>query len=215
MPAAISPTIRRPARGRAAPARSSPWCERMAQGARNSGRVVATMSSGACAPRSASDLRRSSVVGSAQCRSSKASTAGCVRAPAKYHAVTAAICRRRNSSGANFAERASGNAISTSGAIRGAYSSGSRPTAVECSRGRRDAPRRSRRRRRSAVCPIRRSGAGACSAAVAKRPIRPRCAVSPRVFREIPRSGATCRCRARRRSGRTDPRLRRALPAPR
>ena len=71
---------------------------------------------------------RSSDVGSAQCRSSKARTTGCVRAPARNHAVTAASCRRRNSSGANFAERSSGNGISTSGAIRGAYSSGSRPT---------------------------------------------------------------------------------------
>ena len=44
----------------------------MAQGARNSGRVVATTSKGDCAPRSASARMRSSEVGSAQCRSSKA-----------------------------------------------------------------------------------------------------------------------------------------------
>ena len=49
------------------------WCERRLQGGRNSGRVVAMMSSGACAPRSASARIRSSEVGSAQCRSSKAS----------------------------------------------------------------------------------------------------------------------------------------------
>ena len=67
---------------------------------------------------------------------------------------------------------------------------------VKCSPGRRDAPRRSRRRRQSAVSPIRRGGAGACSVGAAKRPIRPRCAASPRVLREIPRSGVTCRCRA-------------------
>ena len=147
-------------------------------------------------------------VGSAQCRSSKTSTAGCVRAPAKYHAVTAASCRRRNSSGANFAERSSGNGMSTSGAIRGAYSSGSRPT-------KRSVFSRSARRPSSVASapperclPIRRAGAGACSAGAAKRPIRPRCVASPRVLREIPRSGVTCRCRARRRSGRTDPRLR-------
>ena len=79
---------------------------------------------------------------------------------------------------------------------------------VKCSRGRRDAPRRSCRRRQNAVSPIRRAGAGACSAGAARRPIRPRCAASPRVLREIPRRGATCRCRARRRSERTDPRLR-------
>ena len=34
------------------------WCERRLQGARNSGRVVARMSSGACAPRSASGLHQ-------------------------------------------------------------------------------------------------------------------------------------------------------------
>ena len=71
----------------------------MAQGARNSGRVVATTNKGDCAPRSASARRRSSEVGSAQCRSSKASTTGCVRAPARTQAVIAASCRRRNSSG--------------------------------------------------------------------------------------------------------------------
>ena len=51
-------------------------------------------------------------------------------------------------------------------------------SAPECSRGRRDALRRSRRRRRSAVCPIRRAGAEACSAGAARRSIRPRCAAS-------------------------------------
>ena len=49
----------------------------MLQGGRNSGRVVATMKSGASAPRSAMPRRTSSVVGSAQCRSSNASTTGC------------------------------------------------------------------------------------------------------------------------------------------
>jgi hypothetical protein len=53
-----------------------PWCERMPQGGRNSGRVVAAMNKGASAPRSAMPRRTSSVVGSAQCRSSNASTTG-------------------------------------------------------------------------------------------------------------------------------------------
>ena len=59
------------------------------------------MRSGAWAARSTSALNRSSEVGSAQCRSSKASTTGCDRAPAINKAVIAASCRRRNSSGAN------------------------------------------------------------------------------------------------------------------
>ena len=42
-------------------------------------------------------------------------------------AVIAASCRRRNSSGANFAARSSGSGMSNSGASRGAYSAGSRP----------------------------------------------------------------------------------------
>ena len=96
------------------------WCERMPQGARNSGRVVATTSSGACAPRSASDWMRSRDVGSAQCRSSKASTAGCVRAPARYRpssrqVAAYAILRARSSA------RSAGSGISTSGASSVAF----------------------------------------------------------------------------------------------
>ena len=85
---------------------------------------------------------RSSEVGSAQCRSSKASTTGCVRAPARTQAVIAANCRRRNSSGAV--------------SVRGPPARGYRPaaragahirlgrgrSAAECSRGRRGAVRR-------------------------------------------------------------------------
>ena len=85
------------------------------------------MSSGACAPRSARACIRSSEVGSAQCRSSNASTTGCDRAPARNHVVSAASCRRRNSSGASFAARSVGRGMSTSGASRGAYSEASRP----------------------------------------------------------------------------------------
>ncbi len=92
------------------------WCERIPQGARNSGRVVATTSSGACAPRSASAWMRSSDVGSAQCRSSKASTTGWVLAPARSRATIAASCRLRSSSGPNFGARSAGSGISSSGA---------------------------------------------------------------------------------------------------
>ena len=72
----------------------------MPQGGRNSGRVVATMNNGASAPRSAMPRSTSSVVGSAQCRSSNASTTGCTFAPAITQFVSAANCRRRSSSGA-------------------------------------------------------------------------------------------------------------------
>ena len=86
-----------------------------------------TTSSGACAPRSASARNRSSDVGSAQCRSSKARTTGCDRAPARTQAIIAASCLRRNSSGGKLAARPGGRGMSTSGASRGAYSAGSRP----------------------------------------------------------------------------------------
>ncbi len=103
------------------------WWERRLQGGWNSGRAVARMSSGACAPRSARVCIRSSEVGSAQCRSSNASATGWDRAPARNHVVSAASCRRRNSSGASLAARSSGSGMSTSGAINGAYSEASRP----------------------------------------------------------------------------------------
>ena len=65
---------------------------------------------------------------------------------------------------------------------------------------------RASRRHRNAGVPIRRSGAEACSAAVATTTIRPRCGASRRGARGTPRRAATCRCRARRRSARTAPR---------
>ena len=52
-----------------------------------------------------------SEVWSAQCRSSKASTTACVSTAARIHAVIAASCRRRNSSGPIFAARSSGKSI--------------------------------------------------------------------------------------------------------
>ena len=90
-------------------------------------------------PRSASARNRSSDVGSAQCRSSNASTTGCDRAPARIQAVIAANCLLRNSSGAKLAARPSGRGMPTSGASRGAFSAGSRPM-------RRKVPSRSARR---------------------------------------------------------------------
>ena len=123
----ISPTMRATsARSRGASA-TTLWCERMPHGGRNSGRAVATMKSGASAPRSARARMRSSEVGSAQCRSSKAIAIGCCRAAASVQAVIAANCRRRSSSGAKLKPRPGGNGMSTIGAMSGAYSAASRP----------------------------------------------------------------------------------------
>ncbi len=105
-------------------------------GRRNSGRVVATTNKGDCAPRSASRAMRSSEVGSAQWRSSKASTTGCERAPAKPRSI-AASCRRRipraEFGPANLPQR-----MSTSGQ-QGRASAASGGSASKCSLGRRDA----------------------------------------------------------------------------
>ena len=76
------------------------WWERRLQGGRNSGRAVARMSIGACAPRSARACIRSSEVGSAQCRSSNASATGCERAPARNH-----VDQRRQLPAAQFLRR--------------------------------------------------------------------------------------------------------------
>jgi hypothetical protein len=103
------------------------WWERRLQGGRNSGRAVTIIKSGAVRPRSARACIRSSVVGSAQCRSSNASAAGCERAPARNHAISAASCRRRSSSGGRLAGRPGGKGMLTRGATSGACSAGSRP----------------------------------------------------------------------------------------
>ena len=87
----------------------------MPQGGRNSGRVVATTSSGASAPRSAMQRSTSSVVGSAQCKSSNASTTGWALAPAITQLVSAANCRRRNSSGGKAGARSLGSGMSNIG----------------------------------------------------------------------------------------------------
>src|SRR5262249_11475310 len=63
----------------------------------------------------------SSVVGSAQCKSSNASTNGCTLAPAITQFVSAANCRRRNSSGAKVDTRSLGSGISSSGASSEAF----------------------------------------------------------------------------------------------
>jgi hypothetical protein len=101
------------------------WCERIPQGGRNSGRVVARMNKGASAPRSAMPRSTSPVVGSAQCKSSNASTTCCTRAPAITQLVSAASCRRRNSSGAKAAARSFGSGISRRGASNDTLSAGS------------------------------------------------------------------------------------------
>ena len=69
--------------------------------------------------------KTSSVVGSAQCRSSRVSTTGCARAPAITQLVSAANCRRRNSSGAKIGLRSGGTGMSRSGASKGTFSAGS------------------------------------------------------------------------------------------
>ena len=117
----------RPRRDRGARARSRCGAG-AAPGRAELGRAVARMKSGAWAPRSASASMRSSVVGSAQCRSSKASTSGWVRAPASTQAASAASWRLRNSSGDSFSARPGGSGASMTGASRGAYSAGSSPT---------------------------------------------------------------------------------------
>ena len=161
------------------------WCERRLQGGRNSGRAVAKISIGACAPRSARACMRSSDVGSAQCRSSNASATGCERAPARNHVVSAASCRRRNSSGASFAARCSAAGCRPA-AQAGAHIRRRRGRSAEaCSRGRRGAGRQAHPRR-SAGGPIRRSGAKAYSARAATTPIRQKCGASRQASRETP-----------------------------
>ena len=103
-----------------------PWCERMLQGVRNSGRAVANTNNGTSAPRSAKARRTSRVVGSAHWRSSNTNTAGCTLAPAITQLVSAANCRRRNSSAASAGARPGGSGISRSAASSGALSAGRR-----------------------------------------------------------------------------------------
>ena len=99
----------------------------MAQGARNSGRVVATTSKGDCAPRSASrahEIERGRI-GPVQILKGENHR---LRPRARQNpGDIAASCRRRNSSGGNLARRSSRSGMSTSGASRGAYSAASRP----------------------------------------------------------------------------------------
>ena len=117
--------------------------------------------------------------------------------PRQNQAVIAASCRRRNSSGANFAARSSGSGISTSGASSVAYSAGSRPT-------RRSVVSRSASRCSAATSaaealagPIRRLDAAACSAKAATTIHSTQvCGVSPSrewnssISRDLPRPGS-------------------------
>jgi len=73
---ASSPTMRRTCWRSSGASEIVVWCERVPQGGRNSGRAVIRTNKGANAPRSAMPRNRSSVVGSAHCRSSNASTIG-------------------------------------------------------------------------------------------------------------------------------------------
>ena len=165
------------------------------------------MSNGACAPRSASARMRSSEVGSAQCRSSKASTTG-LRPRGRQNP-----CRhRRQLPAAQFLRREFRGPVLWQEDIDQGREQGRVFGWVQadqhamCSRGRRGAVRRAGPRR-SAGGPIRRSGAAACSATAATTTTRPRCAASRRGGRETPRSASTCPGQARRRSARVGPRL--------
>jgi hypothetical protein len=95
------------------------------------------------------------------------------RPPAKIQAAVAASCRRRNSSGRNSrgGPRAAEcrPATRSSGIVFGPVKAG-QPQ----SRGRRSAPRRSHRCRRSAVCPFGERVQGCVSEGTASRPNRPR-----------------------------------------
>ena len=157
------------------------WCERMLQGARNSGRVVATTSSGACAPRSASAWIRSSDVGSAQCRSSKARTTGCVLAPARSKGDHRGKLPLAQLFGAEFRARSAGSGLYPAAAQVASPFPGRRASPGRASsRGRRAAFRLQRPGRRSEPGPIPRLDAGAYSAEAATTSIQPRCAASHR-----------------------------------
>ena len=179
------PTIRAPPRGRAARAKRR-------RGASAWPRAPGTPAAWWRPPTKGTARRarrgramRSSEVGSAQCKSSKAITTGCDRAPARTQAVIAASCRRRNSSGGNFARRSSRSGMSTSGASRGAFSAGSRPISLKVFSRSLKRPSSACRCRRSGSYPIPRSGEAACSEGAARRPIRPRCAASRRPCAEL------------------------------
>ena len=165
------------------------------------------ISSGACAPRSASACSTSSEVGSAQCRSSKASTIGWVRAPASTQAD-----ERRELAAAQFLGRKFRNAARRQRRVDHRREQRRIFGGVE--------PDRAERRlefgealfagdfgaAEAGAAPFRDRDAAACSATAARTPTRPRCAASPRAGRETPRSAAICRGPARRRSARAAPR---------
>ena len=108
-----------------------------------------------------------------------------------------------------FRPRSSGSGTSTSGASRGAYSAASRPisrkvfsrSASVCSSDASAPPKRSR-------APFGERVQGRVLQELRGGPFDPGVRRLGELCRGIPRSGATCRCRARRRSGRTGLRLR-------
>ena len=208
MRAAISPTMRATSCAVEGTERTTLWCERTLQGAWNSGRVVAMTSSGACAPRSAKRLDEveRGRVGPMQVFEGEDNRLG------PRPRQNPGDHRRQLPSPQLFGREFRGACPAAAGCQRAVRAEahirlGRGRSNAACLRGRRGAARQEHPTPKRAG-PIPRSDAGECSAAAARRSIRPRCAASRRVLRETPRSGATCRGRARRRSGRTDPRRR-------
>ena len=165
----------------------------------DSGRAVTMINNGACAPRSANARMRSSEVGSAQCRSSKASTTGCVRAPPESRPSSPPAA-----AGATPLAR-----VSPPDPLAGGHRLKARAGAhIRLCPNRPELRVFSRSARRSAVGrsapkrwrPILRSDAAGYSATAATTTTRPRCAASHRGGRETPPSAWTCPGQARRQS---------------
>ena len=186
------------------------WCERTLQGGRNSGRVVATI-----------EQRRLRAALGERAHEIERGRVGPVQVLEGEHDRLRP--RARQNPGRHRRQLPAPQFLRREFRPRGPPAAGRRPAAragahirpgrgrpaAECSRGRRGAVRRAGPRR-TAGGPIRRSGAAACSATAATTTIRPRCAASRRAGRETPRSAATCRGPARRRSARAGPRPARA-----
>ena len=171
------------------------------------------MSSGACAPRSASAARDRATSGRPSAGPRRRARPAATARPPERQAVIAASCRRRNSSGAKFAARSCGSGMSTSGASKGRVF------------GRVEADQRSVFSRSARRCSAGASAAEALPAPFGDRmqrrilqelrgaPFDPGVRRLARAARGTPRSAATCRGRARRRSARAGPRLRARAPS--
>ena len=117
--------------------------------------------------------------------------------PARIHAIIAASCRRRNSSGANFAARSAGNGISTSGASKRRVFGWVEPDQTQRVLEVGEALFGRQHPRRSAAGPIRRLDAAAYSAKAATTIHSTQvCGVSPSrawnssMSRDLPRPGS-------------------------